>query len=85
MTCSLFPEIRHVHPQTHHFFPEEFPEAWASDWGEDEFGSWMAFTLQRRAAGVPGWCEPGTFLMGSPTDEPERKSFGNDETQHQVT
>ncbi|OQW41885.1 MAG: sulfatase-modifying factor protein [Proteobacteria bacterium SG_bin4] len=65
-------------------FPEEFPEAWASDWGEDEFGLWMAFTYKgvRQAF---RWCEPGTFLMGSPRDEPERESFGNDETQHQVT
>jgi len=68
----------------HNIFPEEFPEPWASDWGEDEFGLWMAFTYKgvRQAF---RWCEPGTFLMGSPKDEPERKSFGNDETQHQVT
>lgn len=65
----------------HTIFPEEFPEAWASDWGEDEFGLWMAFTYKgvRQAF---RWCEPGTFLMGSPPDEPER--YG-DELQHQVT
>jgi len=58
-----------------------FPEAWASDWGEDEFGLWMAFTYKgvRQAF---RWCEPGTFLMGSPTDEPERD---NEELQHEVT
>jgi formylglycine-generating enzyme required for sulfatase activity len=28
------------------------------------------------------WCPPGTFLMGSPADEPERS---DDEDQHQVT
>ncbi|XCN72289.1 MAG: formylglycine-generating enzyme family protein [Candidatus Electrothrix aestuarii] len=28
------------------------------------------------------WIEPGTFMMGSPKDEPERD---NDETLHQVT
>jgi len=28
------------------------------------------------------WCEPGTFLMGSPQDEPERY---DDELQHEVT
>ena len=68
----------------HTTFPEEFPEAWASDWGEDEFGLWMAFTYKgvRQAF---RWCEPGTFLMGSPPDEPERESFGLDETQHQVS
>ena len=68
----------------HTVFPEEFPEAWASDWGEDEFGLWMAFTYKgvRQAF---RWCEPGTFLMGSPEDEPERELFGSDETQHEVT
>ncbi|MCB1949537.1 MAG: formylglycine-generating enzyme family protein [Burkholderiales bacterium] len=65
----------------HTVFPEEFPEAWASDWGEDEFGLWMAFTYKgvRQAF---RWCEPGTFLMGSPTDERERY---DDELQHEVT
>ena len=65
----------------HTVFPEEFPEAWASDWGEDEFGLWMAFTYKgvRQAF---RWCEPGTFLMGSPENEPER--YG-DELQHEVT
>ena len=28
------------------------------------------------------WCPPGTFMMGSPSNEPGR---GSDETQHQVT
>ncbi len=67
--------------RTHKIFPEEFPESWASDWGEDEYGLWMAFTYKgvRQAF---RWCEPGTFLMGSPEDEPER--YGN-ELQHKVT
>ena len=65
----------------HAIFPEEFPESWASDWGEDEFGLWMAFTYKgvRQAF---RWCEPGRFLMGSPPDEPERNK---DELQHEVT
>ncbi|MXS84030.1 formylglycine-generating enzyme family protein [Nitrosomonas oligotropha] len=65
----------------HTIFPEEFPESWASDWGEDEFGLWMAFTY-KGVRQVFRWCEPGTFLMGSPPDEPERY---DDELQHQVT
>lgn len=71
----------HIHIRQHTIFPEEFPEAWASDWGEDEFGLWMAFTYKgvRQAF---RWCEPGTFLMGSPPDEPERI---DNELQHQVT
>ncbi len=73
-----------IHIRIHKVFPEEFPESWASDWGEDEFGLWMAFTYKdvRQAF---RWCEPGTFMMGSPKDEPERESFGTDETQHEVS
>ena len=73
-----------MHIRTHKTFPEEFPESWASDWGEDEFGLWMAFTYKgvRQAF---RWCEPGTFMIGSPVDEPERESIGYDETQHEVT
>lgn len=57
----------------HTIFPEEFPESWASDWGEDEFGLWMAFTY-KGVRQVFRWCEPGTFLMGSPGDEPKRSN-----------
>ena len=62
-------------------YPDEFPESWASDWGEDEYGLWMGFTYK----GVKQffrWIEPGTFLMGSPTDEPERFDV---EIHHSVT
>ena len=65
----------------HKIYPDEFPEPWASGWGEDEFGLWMAFTYK----GVQQkfrWCESGTFLMGSPDNEPERFER---ETQHEVT
>jgi sulfatase modifying factor 1 len=63
------------------YFPDSFPAWWASDWGEDEFGLWMALTYKgvRQAF---RWIVPGTFLMGSPEDEPERY---DDETQHPVT
>jgi hypothetical protein len=33
--------------RTHAVFPDEFPEAWASDWGEDEYGIFMGFTYKR--------------------------------------
>ena len=65
----------------HNIFPNEFPESWASDWGEDEFGLWMAFTYKGVWQAFR-WCEPGLFLMGSPENEPERKG---DEVQHEVT
>ena len=61
-------------------WPESFPDRWASEWGEDEHGLWMAFHYQKLRH-VLRWIEPGTFMMGSPEDEPERD---DDETQHQV-
>lgn len=65
----------------HTIYPKEFPESWASDWGEDEYGIWMDFTYK----GVTQrfrWCEPGKFLMGSPENEIGR---GNNELQHNVS
>ncbi len=65
------------------FFPDPFPLPWASDWGEDdEHGLWMALTLGD-ARQVFRWIAPGRFLMGSPTDEPER--IAESEVQHEVT
>ena len=66
-----------------HLSPPDFPTAWASDWGEDQFGLWMAFTLD----GVRQtfrWLEPGTFEMGSDEDEPERNPWMGKETKHKV-
>ena len=68
----------------HTIFPAAFPESWASDWGEDEYGLWMGFTYKGVRQDFR-WIEPGTFTMGSPKNEPERESWGNDETQHKVT
>jgi formylglycine-generating enzyme required for sulfatase activity len=65
----------------HTIFPAAFPESWASDWGEDEYGLWMGFTYKGVRQDFR-WIEPGAFLMGSPKSEPGRS--GN-ETQHQVT
>ncbi|MCB1937317.1 MAG: formylglycine-generating enzyme family protein [Nitrosomonas sp.] len=70
-----------INIRKHTVFPDEFPEAWASDWGEDEYGLWMAFTY-KGVKQVFRWCEPGMFLMGSPEDEPERFI---DEKLHEVT
>jgi formylglycine-generating enzyme required for sulfatase activity len=67
--------------RTYTIYPTVFPEPWASDWGEDEYGLWMGFTYK----GVKQffrWIEPGTFLMGSPANEPER---WENEGQHSVT
>ncbi|MCI5162651.1 MAG: formylglycine-generating enzyme family protein [Candidatus Electrothrix sp. AX5] len=62
-------------------WPESFPDRWASEWGEDEHGLWMAFHFQELRY-VLRWIEPGIFMMGSPVDEPERY---DDEILHQVT
>ncbi len=64
--------------------PPTFPESWASDWGEDRYGLWMSFTIK----GVRQkfrWLEPGSFMMGSPGDEPERERvWSGKETPHNV-
>ncbi len=61
----------------------EQPGHWAGDdaLGVDETGLYADVTIE----GVTQrfrWILPGTFLMGSPEDEPER---GDDERQHEVT
>jgi formylglycine-generating enzyme required for sulfatase activity len=65
----------------HTVFPDEFPEPWASDWGEDEYGLFMGFTYKGVQQNFR-WIEPGTFIMGSPKSEPQRR---DQETQHTVT
>ena len=65
----------------HTIFPAAFPESWASDWGEDEYGLWMGFTYKGVRQDFR-WIEPGTFTMGSPKNEPGRS---DDETRHKVT
>lgn len=60
--------------------PAPFPAPWASDWGVDEYGLWMALTW-KNIRQVFRWIVPGQFLMGSPREEPERL---DDEVQHAV-
>ena len=67
--------------RTYTTYPDNFPASWASGWGEDQYGLWMTFNY-KGIRHLFRWCEPGTFLMGSPVGEPERF---DSETQHQVT
>ena len=64
-------------------FPNAFPAWWAGAWGEDETGLWMTLIFKEgNVQQTFRWIESGTFLMGSPENEPER--FDN-EIQHAVT
>jgi formylglycine-generating enzyme required for sulfatase activity len=61
--------------------------SWASDWGEDEFGPWISFTVQGHngAAVIQRlrWVRPGRFSMGSPDSEPGR--WDDEGPLHEVT
>ncbi|HRX62906.1 MAG TPA: formylglycine-generating enzyme family protein [Candidatus Competibacter sp.] len=63
------------------------PPPWADDWGTDDYGHWVTFSVENRqgykVTQRMRWIEPGTFLMGSPEDEPERS--GAEGPQHSVT
>ena len=56
------------------------PYSWCLACGKDEFGDWADFQINKVTQRMR-CLKPGTFLMGSPLDEPER--FEN-ETQHKV-
>ncbi len=69
-------------------FKQTRPPAWADGWGQDEFGyyaefgintgpNYWDFVTQRMR-----WVPPGTFMMGSPADEPDRD---DNELLHEVT
>lgn len=60
--------------------PPIFPAPWANEWGEDEYGLWMALTY-KEIRYVFRWIEPGDFMMGSPEDE---KGRYDDEDLHSV-
>ncbi|NBC33911.1 MAG: SUMF1/EgtB/PvdO family nonheme iron enzyme [Alphaproteobacteria bacterium] len=57
------------------------PPEWASEWGQDRFGVFVAFTI-RDVTQRLRWIRPGRFLMGSPENEPER--FNDEGPQHAV-
>ena len=69
------------------FWKSGHPPDWADDWGTDEYGHWVTFSITnkqgQKIAQRMRWIEPGTFLMGSPADEPDR--YDNESPQHSVT
>ncbi len=68
-------------PRTSHPLSRGYAPAWASAWGQDEYGPWCAFRLGAVEQCLR-WIPPGTFFMGSPHENPER--FDREEPQHQV-
>ena len=69
------------------FWKSGQPPRWADDWGTDDYGHWVTFSVESQQGDKitqrMRWIEPGTFLMGSPKDEPERRN--NEGPQHPVT
>ena len=60
---------------------------WASGWGQDNYGIFAEFSLpgenDKWVTQRMRWIPPGTFLMGSPKDEPGRDS--DEGPQREVT
>jgi formylglycine-generating enzyme required for sulfatase activity len=67
------------------------PPAWASEWGQDRHGVFIAFTLDEVTQRLR-WIPPGRFLMGSPEEETrglakedhEREWFESEHPRHPV-
>ncbi len=57
------------------------PPAWASEWGQDEYGVFVAFTLEKVTQRLR-WIPPGRFMMGSLDGEPGR--LDHEGPQHPV-
>lgn len=58
------------------------PPAWASGWGQDEFGVFAELKISDVTQKLR-WIPPGKFKMGSPSDEPGR--YDDEGPQHDVT
>ncbi|MGH7492721.1 MAG: formylglycine-generating enzyme family protein [bacterium] len=57
------------------------PPVWASAWGQDQYGIWVAFNYGEAEQRLR-WIPPGHFVMGSPNSEAGRF---HDELPHRVT
>ncbi|MFM7867621.1 MAG: formylglycine-generating enzyme family protein, partial [Planctomycetaceae bacterium] len=56
-----------------HPLADGIPPAWASAWGEDDYGPWVEIHVADARQSLR-WIPPGTFLMGSPDSENGRAS-----------
>ncbi|HRH74596.1 MAG TPA: formylglycine-generating enzyme family protein [Zoogloea sp.] len=76
-------------------FPDPFPPACASAWGDDPYGLWCEIEVGGVVQRLR-WVEPGVFMMGSSEEERGRvageisedfwkRHIGNEGPQHQVT
>ena len=76
-----------IEPDPNLFWKSGQPPRWADDWGTDDYGHWVTFSVKGQQGDKITqrlrWIEPGMFLMGSPEDEPERRY--NEGPQHPVT
>jgi formylglycine-generating enzyme required for sulfatase activity len=69
------------------FWKSSQPPSWADDWGTDEYGHWVMFSITDQQGNKitqrMRWIPPGSFFMGSPEKEPER--WDGEGPQHSVT
>lgn len=57
------------------------PPAWASSWGQDQYGPWVTFCVEDVEQRLR-WIPPGRSWMGS-SDE-DREAFDHEKPRHQV-
>ena len=67
---------------TDHPLAAGWPPQWASSWGEDARGPWLAFAMEDIEQRLR-WVPPGRFLMGSPDGEAGR--FDDEGPRHVET
>jgi formylglycine-generating enzyme len=57
------------------------PPTWASAWGQDQYGPWVALCVGEVEQRLR-WIPPGRFLMGSP--DSDREASGQEKPRHEV-
>jgi formylglycine-generating enzyme required for sulfatase activity len=65
-----------------HPLVDSSPPDWASEWGQDRFGVYVAFRIGTATQRLR-WIPPGRFWMGSPEDEEGRLDWEG--PRHEVT